>query len=160
MGKMKPQTAQLVNADTGELVEVTTTFRALQETYLFDGAYTPQSDGLWLKLLDKRSGLTPTDRDILLLHVVAAHGKRSTGPLRWMRAEIAQFLGVTPRTVAGSIRKLAKLDLLVEAERHGRIVYYKPTPHLASRAGGEQQRRDAQAAPPPNLPTIQERRAS
>lgn len=160
MGKMQPQTRRLVDEDDGTYVEVTTTYRQLGETYLFEGTYSPQSDGLWLKLLDHRSGLTPTERDVLLLHVVAAHGKRTTGPLRWPREEIAKYLGVSPRTIAGAIRKLARMELLLAAERHGRIVYYKPTPRLASRAGSEQQRKDAEAAPLLKLPKAEERRAS
>lgn len=124
--------------------------------YNFPGGFTAVSNRIGLQILSKESGLTPSDRDVLALHV---HGPERRGDvLRWPRAKMAEYIGISARTVATSIRRLTKAGLLIEAERHGRVIYYRVSPHYASRAGGEQQRQDAAACRLPVVPGFREQK--
>jgi DNA-binding transcriptional ArsR family regulator len=118
--------------------------------YNFPGGFTAVSNRTGLQILSKESGLTPSDRDVLALHV---HGPERRGDvLRWPRAKMSDFLGISARTVATAIKRLTKAGYLIEAEKHGRVIYYKVSPHHASRVGGEQQRQDAAAHRIPVVP--------
>lgn len=86
-------------------------------------AYT--FDELRLSTLPKLDDLSPADR-ILTLHVHAP--ERHGGPLRWTRAKMAAYLGISLRTVATAIESLVEAGLLVVAERHGRLIYYRANP--------------------------------
>ncbi|MFE0472386.1 GIY-YIG nuclease family protein [Streptomyces sp. NPDC058947] len=86
-------------------------------------AYTFDEPGL--SALPKESGSTPADR-VLALHVHVP--ERCGGALRWTRAKMAAYMGVSVRTVATAIEKLVDAGLIVEAERHGRLIYYSITP--------------------------------
>ncbi|MFG2667600.1 hypothetical protein ACGFY6_25575 [Streptomyces sp. NPDC048387] len=123
--------------------------------YNYPGGFTAVSNRTGLAILSKESGLTPADRDVLALHV---HGPEKRGDvLRWPRQKMADYLGITTRTVASSIKKLTKGGWLFEAERHGRTIYYRATAHHASRAGGEQQQQDAASYRLPVLPGMPEK---
>jgi DNA-binding transcriptional regulator PaaX len=50
---------------------------------------------------------------------------------------MAAYLGVSVRTVATAIERLTKGGLLIEAERHGRLIYYRATPEGISRIATE-----------------------
>ncbi|MEZ0095609.1 helix-turn-helix domain-containing protein [Streptacidiphilus sp. EB129] len=143
---------QLVDPATGEVVEAYETYRSREDTYQLGGSFTPVSDNLMVDLLHHNSGFTSTDRDVLQLHVHAAHGDRKTGPLRMTRQEIADHLGISLRTVAASIGRLSRANLIVMAETHGRISYYKAAAHVGSRDGGAKQRAQAEAQPAPLVP--------
>ncbi|MGW2841886.1 winged helix-turn-helix domain-containing protein [Streptomyces sp. NPDC001493] len=151
---------RFVDVSTGEQVD----FHDLDHdergrlAYNFPGGFTAVSNEIGLAILNKKAGLTPSDRDILALHV---HGPEKRGDvLRWSRQKMAEWVGITPRTVATSLKKLTKAALLVEAERHGRTIYYRATPHLASRMGGTQQTKDSAAYRRPVAPGIPERKES
>lgn len=112
-------------------------------SYNMPGGWSAVNNRIGLAILSRESGLTPSDRDVLALHV---HGPERRGDvLRWPRKQMADHMGISVRTVASAISRLRKAGLLMEAERHGRVIYYRVTPHHASRAGGEQQRQDAAA---------------
>lgn len=124
--------------------------------YNFPGGFSAVSNRTGMAVLSKESGLTPSDRDILALHV---HGPEKRGDvLRWSRQMMANYLGITTRTVASAMKKLAKGKWILEAERHGRTVYYRATPHHASRSGGKQQYEDAEAYREPVTPGIPEQK--
>lgn len=82
-------------------------------------AYTFDEPGL--STLSKEPGSTPADR-VLALHVHVP-GRRG-GALRWTRAKMAAYLGVSVRTVVTAIENLLDAGLIVEAERHGRLIYH------------------------------------
>ncbi|MFF9483015.1 winged helix-turn-helix domain-containing protein [Streptomyces sp. NPDC014733] len=151
---------RFVEAETGErreLIEVEGDDDR-RPTYNFPGGFSAVSNRVGLAVLNKESGLTPCDRDVLALHV---HGPEKRGDvLRWSREAMADFIGKKTRSVSASIRKLVKAGLLFEAEKHGRTTYYRTTPHHASRAGGEQQREDAAAYRLPVVPGLPDRKES
>ncbi|MCG0068189.1 helix-turn-helix transcriptional regulator [Streptomyces tricolor] len=148
---------RFVDAGTGEQVDLYDLDDEERRTsYNFPGGFSAVSNEIGLAILNKESGLTPSDRDVLALHV---HGPEKRGDvLRWSRQKMADWIGVTPRTIAASIRKLVKAGLLFEAERHGRTIYYRASPHHASRMGGEQQTKDTAAYRRPVAPGIPERK--
>lgn len=83
-------------------------------------AYAFDESGLLA--LPKEPGSTPCDRVLALhMYVPGRHG----GVLRWTRAKMAAYLGVSDRTIATAIERLVKARLLTEAERHGRLIYYR-----------------------------------
>ncbi|MGW6145264.1 winged helix-turn-helix domain-containing protein [Streptomyces sp. NPDC055140] len=132
---------RLADPATGEVHEFYDLDDNRRPTYNFPGGFTAVSNRTGLQILSKESGLTPSDRDVLALHV---HGPERRGDvLRWPRARMSEFLGISARTVATAIKRLTKAGYLFEAERHGRVIYYKASPHHASREGGERQREDA-----------------
>ncbi|MFJ2589721.1 helix-turn-helix domain-containing protein [Streptomyces sp. NPDC087538] len=145
-----------MDAETGERVDLVDLDDDRRHSYNFPGGFTAVSNLTGLAILNKQSGLTPSDRDILSLHV---HGPEKRGDvLRWSRQRMADWIGITPRTVSTAIRKLTKAGLLFEAERHGRTIYYRASPHHTSRAGGGQQREDTAAYRLPVVPGIPDRK--
>jgi predicted transcriptional regulator len=93
-------------------------------------AYTFDEPGLLA--LPERSDMTPADQ-VLALYVHVP--RRRGGALRWTRQKMAAYLGVSLRTVATAIKHLTENGLLVEAERHGSLIYYQVNPDQASGAG-------------------------
>lgn len=141
---------RFADAATGEVHDYVDLDDPRRPAYNFPGGFTAVSNRVGLRLLSKESGLTPSDRDVLALHV---HGPERRGEvLRWPRAQMAEYIGISARTVATAIKKLTKAGLLLEAERHGRVIYYRASPHHASRVGGDQQREDAAAYRLPVVP--------
>ena len=109
-----------------------------------------------MAVLKKENGLKPSDRDVLALHV---HGPEKRGDvLRWTRQQMADYISITTRTVASSLKTLTKGAWLLEAERHGRTIYYRVSPHHASSAGGEQQQLDSAAYRIPVAPGVPEKK--
>ncbi|MFJ1756574.1 hypothetical protein [Kitasatospora sp. NPDC088134] len=103
-------------------------------------------------ILRKDNGLKPSDRDVLQLHI---HGSDDDGVLRMVQQAIADDLGISVRTVSASITRLKKSELLIKAETHGRVVYYRVTEHLASRLGGKGQREAVKTLRFPVLPGLE-----
>ncbi|MEU5383590.1 hypothetical protein ACFVT9_29100 [Kitasatospora cineracea] len=151
MRPLAPRTRTLVDPETGETVEVTESFDGLIP-YNFRGRrYTAVADELMVLILRKDNGLKPSDRDVLQLHI---HGSDDDGVLRMIQQAIADDLGISVRTVSGSITRLRKSELLIKAETHGRVVYYRVTEHLASRLGGKGQREAVKTQRFPVLPGL------
>lgn len=143
---------RLANLTTGEVYEYIDSDDNRRLNYNFPGGFTAVGNASGMQILSKESGLTPSDRDVLALHV---HGPEKRGDvLRWPRAQISDYIGISARTVATAIKRLTKAGYLIEAERHGRVTYYRVNPHHASRAGGEQQCRDAAAYRIPTVPGV------
>jgi DNA-binding transcriptional ArsR family regulator len=141
---------------TGEVHEYYELDGNRRPAYNFPGGFTAVSNRTGLQILSKESGLTPSDRDVLALHV---HGPERRGDvLRWPRAQMSEYLGISARTVATAIKRLTKAGYLFEAERHGRVIYYKASPHHASRVGGDQQREDAAGYRLPVVPGTPEQK--
>lgn len=148
MGAPAPRKRTLVDKETGDVFEATETYKG-QVAYNFRGRYTPTSDTLMVRILSKESGLKPSDKEVLLLHI---HGSDDDGVLRMVQQAMADFIGIKLRTVSGSMTRLRKAALLIVAEKHGRVTYYRVTPHLSSREGGEAQRKTSEAYRYPVLP--------
>ncbi|MEU8708635.1 helix-turn-helix domain-containing protein [Streptomyces sp. NPDC048565] len=147
---------RFADSATGEVKEYVDLDDDRRPAYNFPGGFTAISNRIGLQILSKESGLTPSDRDVLALHV---HGPEKRGDvLRWPRAKMAEYVGISARTVATAIKRLTKAGLLIEAERHGRVIYYKVSPHHASRGGGDQQREDAAGYRLPVVPGLPERK--
>ncbi|MEV7775899.1 hypothetical protein [Kitasatospora sp. NPDC086791] len=122
--------------------------------YNFKGRrYTAVADYLMVLILRKDNGLKPSDRDVLLLHI---HGSDDDGVLRMVQKAIADDLGISVRTVSSSMTRLKKSELLLKAEEHGRVVYYRVTDHLASRLGGKGQREAVKHLRFPVLPGLED----
>lgn len=75
-----------------------------------------------LTSLPKRPGLTSSEQ-ILALHIHVP--SKPGGALRWTRAKMAAYVGISVRTVATAIEHLIGEGRLTEAERHGRLIYYQ-----------------------------------
>lgn len=147
---------RFADSATGEVHEYYDLTDNRRPAYDFPGGFTAVSNLTGLQILSKESGLTSSDRDVLALHV---HGPERRGDvLRWPRAKMSEFLGISVRTLATAIKRLTKAGLLFEAERHGRVIYYRATPHHTSRAGGAQQREDVAAYRLPVLPGTPEQK--
>ncbi|MEV7525776.1 winged helix-turn-helix domain-containing protein [Streptomyces sp. NPDC091371] len=148
---------RFADRETGLIQEFEDLDAATRTTpYNFPGGFSAVSNRTGLAILSKESGLTPSDRDVLALHV---HGPERCGDvLRWSRQAMADYLGITARTVASAIKKLTKGGWIFEAERHGRTIYYRATPHHASRSGGKQQQEDATAYRLPVAPGISQQK--
>jgi hypothetical protein len=150
----QPRKRTLVDPETGEFFEHIERTRKRGDMYALSGSYTPVSDAWKLNLLHKDSGFTRADRDVLDLHIHGAHGDRHTGALRMTRQEIADFLGISLRTVASSLKKLIKAELIFASETHGRLTYYKATAHIGSRDGGAAQQELAKSQPTPKVKPV------
>lgn len=80
-----------------------------------------------LSAVPRESDASPFDR-VLALHVYVP--RQRGGVFRWARAKMAAYLGISNRTVATAMDRLIKAGSLIEAERHGRLTYYRASASL------------------------------
>ncbi|WP_326693263.1 MULTISPECIES: winged helix-turn-helix domain-containing protein [unclassified Streptomyces] len=108
---------------------------------------------LMKKVWHKDSGYRQNDRDIFGFYV--AHSPEGTEPLRMTFKEIAQTLGIRPDTVARSVGRLHAGGLLLEAEKVGRMKFYRINPRAAFDGSATEQVRAVQDARYPVVPAPQ-----
>jgi hypothetical protein len=89
------------------------------------------------RLFDKSSGYTAGDRDLWFFYL--GFSPDGTEPLRMTFKEIADVIGGRPDTIAKRVGKLHRGGLLLEAERIGRIVFYRANPRSAFDGAAEEQ---------------------
>jgi hypothetical protein len=115
------------------------------------------------RLYAKDSGYDPADRDLFFFYL--GHSPNGTEPLRMTFKEIAGALGGRPDTVAKRVGKLHRGGLLLEAERIGRIAFYRVNPRSGFDGGAAVQVlavKDARfpVIPPPEDEARKKRRAA
>jgi hypothetical protein len=117
------------------------------------GRHVNVAKALMRKVWHKNSGYRQNDRDIFGFYV--AHSPERTEPLRMTFKEIAQTLGIRPDTVARSVGRLHAGGLLLEAERVGRMKFYRINPRAAFDGSASEQVRAVQDARYPVVPAPQ-----
>jgi hypothetical protein len=105
---------------------------------------------LMRKVWHKDSGYRQNDRDVFGFFV--AHSPEGVEPLRMTFKEIAQTLGTRPDTVARSVGRLHIGGLLLEAEKVGRMKFYRINPRVAFDGPASEQMRAVQNARFPVVP--------
>ncbi|MFJ4880889.1 transcriptional regulator [Streptomyces sp. NPDC088745] len=140
-----------VNAETGEFVQLELQGEG---SYAWSGGgrHANVSKGVGKKVWDKSSGLNRNDRDVFGFFVF--NSPRGGGPVRKTYAEIAERLDMRPVTVGRCVGRLALGGLLIEAEKVGRVKFFRVNPRVAFDGPSEQQRSHvaSQKVPHPKLP--------
>jgi len=116
----------------------------------YPGRHVNIAKTLMRKVWHKDSGYRQNDRDIFGFYV--AHSPERAEPLRMTFKEIAQTLGIRPDTVARSVGRLHAGGLLLEAERVGRMKFYRINPRAAFDGSASEQTRAVQEARHPVVP--------
>ncbi|MCU4750263.1 transcriptional regulator [Streptomyces sp. G-5] len=93
------------------------------------GRHVNVAKALMAKVWHKDSGYTQNDRDILGFYV--AHSPEAAAPLRMTFKEISAVLGVRQDTVRKSVERLHSGGLLLEAEKIGRVRFFRINPRAA-----------------------------
>ena len=114
------------------------------------GRHVNVAKALMRKVWHKDSGYRQNDRDIFGFYV--AHSPERAEPLRMTFKEIAEILGIRPDTVARSVGRLHAGGLLLEAEKVGRMKFYRINPRAAFDGSASEQMRAVQDARFPVVP--------
>ncbi|MFH9871580.1 transcriptional regulator [Streptomyces lydicus] len=125
-----------MNEDTGEVVQMTffedDTLQRARVRYdwnPYPGRHVNVSKALMTRLYCKDSGYTPKDRDLFFFYL--AHSPDAAQPLRLTYKEIGEIIGGRADTISKSLGKLHAGGLLLEAERIGRVIFYRVNPRAA-----------------------------
>lgn len=95
----------------------------------YPGRHTNVAKALMAQVWHKDSGYSQNDRDILGFFL--GHSPEGDVPLRMTFKEISGLLGVRQDTVRRSVEKLHSGGLLLEAEKIGRVRFFKLNPRAA-----------------------------
>ncbi|MFE2350304.1 helix-turn-helix domain-containing protein [Kitasatospora cineracea] len=90
------------------------------------GRHVNVSKTLMCKIWRKDSGYDQNDRDVFGFYL--AHSPDGTEPLRMTFKEISELLGPAQGTIRASVEKLHHGGLLLEAEKFGRMRFYRVNP--------------------------------
>ncbi len=125
-----------VNTETGELVQMAffeddtlTRARVRYDWTPHSGRHVNVPKVLLAKLYAKDSGYTSKHRDLFFFYL--AHSPDGAQPLRLTYKEIGEELGGRPATISALLGKLHAGGLLLEAEKIGRITFYRVNPRAA-----------------------------
>lgn len=132
---------------------VTGEIRSAELTPYTFGTFFAASSTRMRRLLSKRSGLSNIDKLVALWY---ATGTNENEPIRASIEMVAAELGLARSTASRSVNILAKHAILLAVETVGRSTFYRISPHLAYRGGGEAQREAARAVRLPTLPGLEE----
>lgn len=129
----------------------------------FPGRHINVPKALLAKLYSKDSGYSPADRDMLFFYY--AFSPDGAEPLRLTFKEMAEILGGRADTIAKRVTKLHAGGFLLEAERVGRMVFYRVNPRAGYDGSATDQVeavRDARfpVVPAPTTPIIRKKAAS
>lgn len=95
----------------------------------YPGRHVNVAKALMAKVWHKDSGYKQNDRDVLGYYI--AHSPEGAAPLRMTFKEISDDLGVRQNTVSQSVGRLNRGGLLLEAEKFGRVRFFKLNPRAA-----------------------------
>ncbi|WP_317620101.1 winged helix-turn-helix domain-containing protein [Streptomyces sp. CBMA156] len=133
--RSNPVRAQGVNRATGEVMQLDLfgeeEAKSGPDKVRYDwnphpGRHVNVSKTLMRKLWRKDSGYDQNDRDIFGFYL--AHSPDGAEPLRMTFKEISETLGPAQNTVRTSVEKLHLGGLLLEAEKFGRMRFYRVNP--------------------------------
>ncbi|WP_202239894.1 winged helix-turn-helix domain-containing protein [Actinacidiphila reveromycinica] len=142
MGRPSPvRRGTAVNRDTGEITQLEF-FERPKTGIRYDwrpnpGRHVNVPKELVKRLYDKSSGYNAGDRDVFFFYL--GFSPDGTEPLRMTFKEIADVIGGRPDTIAKRVGKLNRGGLLLEAERVGRIVFYRANPRSGFDGAAEDQ---------------------
>lgn len=127
------QRSTAANTVTGEVVQMAIfedeTFHRARVRYDWTpnpGRHVNVPKKLLAKLYGKDSGYTAKHRDLFFFYL--AHSPDGAQPLRLTYKEIAEELGGRPATISTLLGTLHAGGLLLEAERVGRMKFYRVNP--------------------------------
>ncbi|MEU5091106.1 MULTISPECIES: transcriptional regulator [Streptomyces] len=122
-----------VNTETGELVQMSffedETIQRARVRYDWTphpGRHVNVPKVLLAKLYAKDSGYTAKHRDLFFFYL--AHSPDGAQPLRLTYKEIGEILGGRPATISTLLGTLHAGGLLLEAEKIGRMTFYRVNP--------------------------------
>ncbi|MFF8809885.1 MULTISPECIES: transcriptional regulator [Streptomyces] len=125
-----------VNHETGELVQMSffedDTLQRTRVRYDWTphpGRHVNVPKVLLAKLYARDSGYTAKHRDLFFFYL--AHSPDGAEPLRLTYKEIGETLGGRPATISTLLGTLHAGGLLLEAEKIGRITFYRVNPRAA-----------------------------
>jgi hypothetical protein len=138
----------LINTATGEVHELwEPDDEAKRRSYSFGGRHGQISFPRVMAMLSAESGLTGDDIRVFFYCGIQTYesGGSTAG-------DAAKFLGLTPQATRRIAKKLAEHKMLLVAERIGRTIRYKASPHIISSLSGAEQAEEAAAYHLPTLP--------
>ncbi|MEU6556268.1 transcriptional regulator [Streptomyces sp. NPDC046915] len=147
MGGAKPA----VNTRTGEYVQLEL-LRPDEKPYLWSGGgrHVNVSKSLAAGIWAKDSGYTKNDK--LVYGYYLFNSPPRDEPLRQSFREIGAHLELRPNAVSRSVGNLHRGGFLLEAEKVGRVIFYKLNPRAAYDGSSGQQRKATEPARHPVVP--------
>ncbi|MFE7968257.1 MarR family transcriptional regulator [Streptomyces cellulosae] len=137
----------LVNTATGEVHELWEPDEKEQRrTYSF-GRYGQFSFAQVLAMLSKDSGITGDDLRVFFYCGIMTYEKGGASA-----REAAEHLGLTVQATRRIAKKLAEHKMFLVAEKVGRTIKYRASPHIVSALTGAEQAKEAAAYHLPTLP--------
>jgi DNA-binding transcriptional ArsR family regulator len=126
--------------------------------YNLGGSFHQISDRRTLAMIRQEGGLTHTDLAVFLFFALAEREARECSEtdgaayLDMSVKDVAADIGMHPDAMGRIVRKLRKVDLLLETRRVGRVVYYRASPHVVFRGSGAEQQQQASRYRLPAVP--------
>lgn len=130
--------------------------------YNLGGSFHQISDRRTLAMIRQEGGLTHTDLAVFLFFALAEREAKEcpetngAAYLDMSVKEVAADIGMHRDAVARIVRKLKKVDLLLETRRVGRVIYYRASPHVIFRGSGADQQQQARNYRLPRVPGMYE----
>ncbi|MFE0472387.1 MarR family transcriptional regulator [Streptomyces sp. NPDC058947] len=139
---------ELINTATGEVHELLEFEESgRRRSYSFGGRHGQFSFERVLAMLKKDSGITGDDFRVFFYCGIMTYDKGGA-----TAKDAAEFLGLTPQATRRIAKKLAEHHIFLVAERIGRTIKYKASPHIVSSLTGAEQSEEAAAYSLPTLP--------
>src|SRR5690606_20712624 len=98
-------------------------------------------------MLEKDSGITGDDFRVFFYCGIMTYEKGGA-----TAKDAAEFLGLTPQATRRIAKKLAENKIFLVAERIGRTIKYRASPHIVSSLTGAEQSEEAAAYHLPTMP--------
>lgn len=131
---------------------------AARPAYALGGSFHQISDRRTLAMIRQEGGLTHTDLAVFLFYALAEREAKESPEtdgaayLDMSVKEVAADIGMHPDAVGRIVRKLKKVNLLLETRRVGRVIYYRASPHVIFRGSGAEQQEQARRHRLPSVP--------
>jgi DNA-binding transcriptional ArsR family regulator len=144
------------NVSTGEVNEFER--EEGRPAYNLGGSFHQISDRRTLAMIRQEGGLTHTDLAVFLFFALAEREAQActetdgAAYLDMSVKEVALDIGMHSDAVGRIVRKLKKVDLLLETRRVGRVIYYRASPHVIFRGTGAEQQAQAKNYRLPSVP--------
>ncbi|MBV1940797.1 MarR family transcriptional regulator [Streptomyces sp. BV286] len=138
---------KLVNTATGEVHELYDA-EENRRSYSFGGRHGQFSFERVLAMLAADSGITGDEFRLFFYCGIMTYNGKGGANAR----ESAEYLGLTPQATRRMSKKLAEHKMLLVADRIGRTIKYRVTPHIVSSLSGREQSEEAAAYHLPTLP--------
>ncbi|MEU0770661.1 MarR family transcriptional regulator [Streptomyces albogriseolus] len=139
---------ELVNTATGEVHELWEhDGEERRRSYAFGGRHGQFSFPRVMAMLQADSGITGDEFRLFWYCAITTYEKGGASA-----REAAEFLGLTPQATRRMAKKLAENRIFLVADRIGRTIKYRASPHIVSSLTGREQSEEAAAVHLPTLP--------